>query len=155
MSSKKLLVAYHSRSGSTRTLCDNVAAGAQSIESKSVELQVLEVSKVTSAQVIDSSAIILGTPINFGYMSGLMKDFLERIFYECIDHTKGKPYGLFVKGDTDIDAGLLSLHKIIGGLEWKEVFAPVKVIGPISIESSQQCFELGATICAGLDYDLY
>ena len=136
-------------------MCRSVIDGANSVESTRVSVQCSRVVDLTCDHVIGCSAIIVGTPINFGYMSGLMKDFFERIYYDCLDITVGKPYGVFVKGDTDVDGGLSSIYKIITGLAWKEVAEPVCHVGRVDSEVTRACFELGASVCAGLDFDLY
>ena len=79
----RLLVVYHSRSGGTQTLTDAVVAGATSPDIDGVEVTVLRAFDATADDVRACDAIVLGTPENFGYMSGALKDFLERIYYDA------------------------------------------------------------------------
>ena len=51
--------------------------------------------------LLAADGLILGTPENFGYMSGMMKDFLERIFYACEGKVEGRPCALFVGAGQD------------------------------------------------------
>ena len=48
-----------------------------------------------------ADALALGTPENFGYMSGMIKDFLERTFYEVEGQLNPLPYALFICAGDD------------------------------------------------------
>ena len=41
-------------------------------------------------------AVLIGTTENFGYMSGLVKDFFERIYYSCEGELQGLPYAVYI-----------------------------------------------------------
>ena len=56
---------------------------------------------LAAADLLAADGLILGTPENFGYMSGMMKDFLERVFYACEGKVNGRPYALFVGAGQD------------------------------------------------------
>jgi hypothetical protein len=60
--------------------------------------------------------------------------------------TVGKPYGVFVHGNDDTSGALRSIHKIAGGLSWKQVAPDVSVTGPPSREDLTACEELGALV---------
>ncbi len=77
------------------------------------------------------NGILLGTPENFGYMSGALKDFFERIYYVLLEETRGLPYALFVKGGHDGEGAIRSVERIVTGLAWKSVLAPVLVVGDV------------------------
>jgi multimeric flavodoxin WrbA len=102
-----------------------------------------------------ANAIALGTPENFGYMSGLMKDFLERIYYECLDATSGLPYLLYVKASTDGQGAVQSIERIVTGLRWKAVQPAFVVVGDVVDEHLEHCRELGMTLAAGLEAGIY
>ena len=93
---------------------------------------------------------MLGTPENFGYMAGAIKDFFERVYYPLLDETPGLPYGLFVKASTDGEGAVRSVERIVAGLRWKLVVPPVVVAGDLQPDDLDRCRELGATIAAGL-----
>ena len=97
-----------------------------------------------------SDAILLVTPANFGYMSGALKDFFERIYHPCLDTTVGLPYGLLVKGDTDVDGAVASVERITTGLRWRRVLPPVTVVGAIGPGDIERATELGAALAAGM-----
>ena len=150
-----LLVVYHSRSGGTQAMTDAVVAGATSDEIEGVDVRVKRAPEATADDVQWSHAVLIGTPENFGYMSGLIKDFLERIYYTCIDVTAALPYALFVKASTDGQGAVSSIQRILTGLRWKEVQPPIVVVGDVSPEHLAQCTELGATMAASLSFGMF
>jgi multimeric flavodoxin WrbA len=151
---KRLLVVYHSRSGGTAALCDAVITAAESA-AEGVERRVLGAFDAGVDDVRWADALVLGTPANFGYMSGALKDFFERIYHPCLDHTAGLPYALFVKGDTDADGAVTSVERIVAGLRWRRVLPPLVVVGGLQPADLEQAAELGATMAAGLDAGIF
>jgi len=155
MRSRRLLVVYHTRSGSTRRLCEAVVQGTAEAAAENVEVAVLGAFDAGPDDVRTSDAVILGTPANFGYMSGALKDFLERIYHPLLEETVGLPYGLFVKGDTDADGAVRSVEGIVTGLRWRRVLPPVVVVGELLPHHTEAAHELGATFAAGLGEGIF
>jgi multimeric flavodoxin WrbA len=151
----RLLVVYHSRSGGTQTLTDAVVAGATSPDIEGVDVTVRRAFDATADDVRACNALVLGTPENFGYMSGALKDFLERIYYELLDETPGLPYALYVKASTDGSGAVRSVERIVAGLKWRAVLPPVVVTGPVEAEHVAAARELGLTLAAGLEAGIF
>ena len=152
---RHLLVVYHSRSGGTQALADAAIAGARSDDIDGVDVREVHAFDATVDDVRWCDGIILGTPENFGYMSGALKDFFERIYYVLLDETRGLPYALFVKGGHDGEGAIRSVERIVTGLAWKAVLAPVLVVGNLDDAALEQCHELGMTFAAGLDAGVF
>ncbi|MDZ4827368.1 MAG: NAD(P)H-dependent oxidoreductase [Actinomycetota bacterium] len=150
-----LLVVYHSRSGGTQAMTDAVVAGATTDDVEGVDVRVQRAFDTGVDDVRWSDAIVIGTPENFGYMSGAMKDFFERIYYVLLEETRGLPYALFVKASTDGDGAVRSVEKIVTGLRWKQALPPVVVVGALRDEHLEQCHELGLTLAAGLEAGIF
>ena len=151
----RLLVVFHSRSGGTAAMKDAVVEGATDDAIKGVHVVVQRAFDTDPDDVRACNAIILGTPENFGYMSGAIKDFFERIYYELLDETPGLPYALFVKASTDGDGAVRSVERIVAGLKWKAVVPAYVVVGDLRPEHLDDCRELGATIAAGLEAGMF
>jgi len=151
----RLLVVFHSRSGGTQALTDAVVAGATHDAIKGVHVAVQRAFDTTPDDVRGCNAIILGTPENFGYMSGALKDFFDRVFYEVIDDTPGLPYGLFVKAGNDGEGAVRSIERLVTGLRWKTIMPPVVVTGDVTPDDLDRCQELGATMAAGLAVGMF
>ncbi|MDQ1510117.1 MAG: hypothetical protein QOG50_1961 [Actinomycetota bacterium] len=146
----RLLVVFHSRSGGTEAMTDAVVAGANDDAIEGVDVRVQRAFDTTVDDVRTCNGIVLGTPENFGYMAGAIKDFFERIYYPLLDETPGLPYALFVKASTDGVGAVQSIERIVAGLRWKLVVPPVVVVGDLGPADLERCQELGATIAAGL-----
>jgi multimeric flavodoxin WrbA len=155
---KHLGVVHHSRAGSTVALGDAAVSAARDLSgttSVPVELRVSGAFDAGPEDVLWADGLLLATPANFGYMSGALKDFFERIYHPCLGRTDGLPYALIVKGDTDVDGAVASVTKIATGLNWNLVLAPVTVVGVITDSDLVRAAELGATLAAGLGEGMF
>jgi len=152
---RHLLVVFHSRGGGTQAMADAVVAGASSEEIDGVELRVVRAPDAAADDVRWCDAIVVGTPENFGYMSGLIKDFFERIYYELLDETQGLPYALFVKGGHDGEGAIRSMERIVAGLKWRAMLPPLLVTGDLADADLERCTELGLTVAAGLEAGVF
>lgn len=106
-------------------------------------------------EVLWANALVLGTTENFGYMSGLIKDFLERIYYPCLEKTEGLPVAVYVKGGLDGEGAKNSVARIMTGLKWKPVQPTLVLKGKYRPEFLSQCTELGALMSAGLEANIF
>jgi hypothetical protein len=105
-----------------------------------------------------ADAAVLLTTENFGMVSGLMKDFLERIypwFEEVPDVRPGMPWTAVAKGASDPTGAVRDLERILTGLRWRQVLPPLLVTGDILDEHLAAACELGATVAAGLDAGIW
>jgi len=167
----RLLVVFHSRSGGTRRLLDSALDGARmalgigdaaavttekpTTEERTTELYVKHAFDAGAEDLGAAGAVLIASPANFGYMSGAMKDFFERVYHPCLEHTVGMPYTMIVKGDTDVDGAAASIERIATGMRWRLVLPPVLVVGDASAEQVDAAYELGASLAAGLDAGIY
>ena len=151
----RLLVVYHSRSGGTQALTDAVVSGATSDDIEGVDVVVKRAFDADADDVRACDAIVLGTPENFGYMSGALKDFLERIYYVVVDETPGRPYALYVKASTDGSGAVRSVERIVAGLKWRAALPPLVVTGPLEDDHVVAARELGLTLAAGLEAGIF
>jgi len=152
---KHLLIVYHSQSGTTTRMADAVIRGARSPGSANVDVRIRTALDATAEDLLWSDGFILGTPENFGYMSGAMKYFLDRSFYECIDRIDGRPYALFVRAGNDGTGAIASLRRILKGLAVREVQDPVLIAGKFDAARLVECEELGMTLAAGLEAGVF
>lgn len=151
----RLLIVYHSQSGSTNRMAEAVIRGASSDDVADVEVRVKQALDADSSDLLWCDAFILGTPENFGYMSGAMKYFLDRVFYEVVDKVNGKPFALFVRAGNDGSGAIASLRRILTGLAVREVQEPVLIAGEFDESRLKQCQELGLTMAAGLEAGVF
>jgi multimeric flavodoxin WrbA len=129
-------------------MAEAVERGARSEES--VRVVAKRCAEAGPDDVLAADGLILGTPENFGYMSGMMKDFLERIFYACEGKVEGRPWALFVGAGQDGSGAVTSVERIVTGLRLKKICAPVVVVKELQPAQVTALEELGAAMAAGL-----
>ena len=145
---KTLLIVYHTGGVKTAQMAGAVERGARGEEN--VKVVVKRCAEAGPEDVLAADGLILGTPENFGYMSGMMKDFLERVFYPCEGKVNGRPWALFVGAGQDGSGAVSSVERIVLGLRLKKVHDPVVVVKDLQANHLTQCEELGAAFAAGL-----
>lgn len=155
MTRKTLLVVSHSRTGATARMLDAVLRGARDPEVGGVDVVVRDAFAAGPEDVLAAQGIVLGTPERFGYMSGAMKDFLERIYHPCLDHTQGLPCALFVRAGNDGRGAIASMERILTGLRWRQVLPPVLLVGEGDEARLADCVQLGQTFAAGLEAGIF
>lgn len=136
-------------------MADAVIRGATSPDVDGVEVRAKRALDADATDLLWADAFILGTPENFGYMSGAMKYFLDRVFYECIDKVNGRPYALFVRAGNDGTGAIGSMRRILAGLAVREVQDPVLIAGDFDRARLAECEELGLTMAAGLEAGVF
>lgn len=151
----RIIIVSHSRFGHTAELARLVAEAADDAASPGSEVLLLDAFAAGPEEVLSANGILLGTPARFGYMSGAVKDFLERIYHPCLEHTAGLPYALFVKGDTDTSGAAASVERIVTGLKWRRVLPVLEVVGDLSPAAAEQAVELGGAFAAGLEAGIF
>jgi hypothetical protein len=102
------------------------------------------------ADVLGADGYILGTPANLGYMSGALKHFFDTLYYPCLEETVGRPYAMYLHGESDTEGARLAIEKIATGLRWRPAQEPVSCLGPPGARDRSSCWELGAATAAGL-----
>jgi len=155
MADARLLVVWHSNSGHTQEMVDLVLAGARDPEAGDVEVRDVHALEATADDVLWSTGVLLGTPAHFGYMSGALKHFFDTSYKPLLEKTRGLPYAMFVKGDTDTDGAVAAVQKIVKGLEWREAQPPLTVVGDLTDDHRAACTELGQALAAGLALGIY
>ncbi|MGI9317681.1 MAG: flavodoxin family protein, partial [bacterium] len=149
------LIVSNCPSTNTRALQDAVVTGARQEVFEGLNIVNLEPLEAGPEEVKWADGFILGTTENFGYMSGLIKDFLERVYYPCLEQTEALPFALFVKGGLDGQGAKTSVERIVTGLRWKHIREPLVMKGDFCDQFVVDCEELGMTMAAGLDAGIY
>jgi multimeric flavodoxin WrbA len=147
----RLLIVHHTTSPALEELFEAVLSGARTDEIEGVDVQVRPALAATAVDVLAADGFILGTPANIGYMSGALKHFFDQIYYPTRVAKPGSPYGLYVHGNNDTSGAVRAVETITEGLGWQRVHAPVLVIGAPTKDDRDACWDLGATVAAGLE----
>jgi len=136
-------------------MADAVIAGANSDDIDDVTVRVRSALEANAEDLLWCDGFLLGTPENFGYMSGAMKYFLDRSFYPCEGKISGKPYALFVRAGNDGSGAISSMRRILSGLAVREVQEPVLIAGEFDEGRLAECEALGLTLAAGLEAGVF
>ena len=152
---KTLLIVFHTHGVKTARMAEAVERGAlaalrEAEAEDTVRVVVKRCAEADVEDVLGADALILGTPENFGYMSGMMKDFLERVFYPCEGKVEGRPYALFVGAGQDGSGAKTSVERIVTGLRLRKAQEAIVCVKDLTPEIVDACETLGATFAAGL-----
>jgi hypothetical protein len=131
-------------------MLESVLSGARDDEIEGVEVVVRPALVGTPVDVLEADGYLLGTPANLGYMSGALKHFFDVVYYPCLEATQGRPYGLYVHGNEGVEGALRSVEAATTGLRWRRACEAVTVLGEPDRADLERCWELGATMAAGL-----
>ncbi len=151
-----LLVVAHAPSKNTKMLLDAVVSGASHEDMKeAVRVRHVPPLQAQAEDVLEAHALILGTTENFGYMSGALKDFFDRIYYPCLEKTEAMPYALYIKAGKDGTGTQRAVEAITAGLRWKAVQPALILKGSYQSGFISQCQELGMYMAAGMEAKLF
>lgn len=152
---KHLLIVYHTKTGNTGRLANAVLEGASSEEVSGVTVRYLTAWNAGPRDLLWAHGLLLGTPENLGYMSGAMKDFLDRTFYEVEGKLQPLPCAIFISAGNDGSGALNAIRRIANGFSFREVQEPVLVVGELDAAHLQACETLGTAMAAGLELGMY
>ena len=110
--------------------------------------------------MLAADGYLLGTPANFGYMSGALKHFFDTIFLQAggaladdgsaasTGRRSASPYGLYVHGRYDTTGAVRSVQSIVGALSWRQAAPVLEVLGDVGEPEREAAYELGGTLAA-------
>ena len=148
---KHLLIVAHTPSVNTSKIVDAMLAGASSSEFANVSVRHIPPLQAQPDDVLKSNALILGTTENFGYMSGALKDFFDRIYYPCLDKTQAMPYALVIRAGIDGTGTQRAVESITGGLKWRAAQPTLILQGDYRDSFEQESKDLATWMAAALD----
>ena len=161
----RLLIVHHSPTESVRALTDAVVAGAHDDEIEGVEVVVRPALEAGAEDVLAADGYLLGTPANFGYMSGALKHVFDSTFLQVggalsddgqaragqavsEGATARRPFGLYVHGCYDTTGAVRSVLAIAGALGWRQGYDVLEAMGEVSAVDTDAAYDLGGTIAA-------
>lgn len=150
---KQLLIVYHSQSGRTERLAEAIVAGA-ALEAE-VALRVCPAWEADSSHLLQADAVIFGSPENFGYLSGGLKDFFDRTYYAVLDRQLNLPYAQFISAGNDGTGAVRQMDRILTGYPMRKVAEPVIARGELLEADVQRCRDLGQAMAAGLALGIF
>lgn len=143
---------YSSQSGRTQRLVQAARVGA---EEQDVEVRLLRAADAGLDDLLWAQGLLIGTPENFGYMSGAVKDFMDRTYYPAEGKTISLPYALLVSAGNDGSGAVRAVERIATGYGWKAVADPLIVKGEPDAAALSAAQELGGGLAAGLSAGIF
>jgi len=157
---KQLLIIFHSITGGSEQIAQAVAQGAR--KEPEIEVILRQAQHVQPEHLREASGYIFIAPEMLGSLSGMMKDFFDRTFYQVLDELNGRPYAALICAGSDGHGAVRQLEKIATGWRLKKV-AESKVLLTKAQTKEQilqaktldqptldQCEELGAFFASAL-----
>jgi multimeric flavodoxin WrbA len=120
-----------------------------------VELRLLPALQAGLGDLLWADGLLIGTPENFGYMSGAVKDFLDRVYYPSEGRKLGMAYAVLVSAGNDGSGAVRAIERIATGCGWNRVAEPLVVKGEPDQAALSGCRELGQTLAAGLSCGVF
>jgi multimeric flavodoxin WrbA len=152
---KRVLIVYHTQFGGTLQMAEAAFDGARSIDG--VETALRHAADAGIADLAAADALLVATSENFGAMAGMVKDFLERVYYPCEDKLEGRPYAVLVCAGTDGAGAMRDVDRVATGLRLRRAHPGLihrtgRTAQPTIIPDDvlARCREIGATLAAGL-----
>ena len=151
---KRLSMVHHSIGGKTKEMADSLT-DMLSKEDQLIEFRSFSAFEAKASDILQSDGIIFGTPANFGYMSGALKDFFDRNYYELEGKVEAVPYAIFVSASTDGTGAVESIRRICRGLNLKEVQEPLVLTKKLSESDQSRLRNFGMTMAVGIDAGIF
>lgn len=151
---KHLLIVYSTQSGRTGALARAACAGAAELADE-VDVRCLRAPDAGLDDLLWAHGLLIGSPENFGYLSGAVKDFLDRTYYPAEGRTIGLPYAMFVSAGNDGSGAVRALERIATGYQWKRVAEALIARGEPDDEVLARAQELGQTLAAGIAFGVF
>ncbi|MGH7875248.1 MAG: flavodoxin family protein, partial [Candidatus Binatia bacterium] len=148
-----------------RQMAQAAAQGAAS--EPEINVRLLHASDCAASDVLEAAGYMFSTPENLGAMAGIMKDFFDRTYYPALDRIVGRPYATLICAGSDGENAARQVARIAAGWRLKAIAEPLivctfaqtadeilhaKEIGAYDLS---RCEEIGATIAAGLVFDMF
>ena len=147
------MIVYHTQTGHTRAMARAVFRGARRVPEVQTRLKMALRAELND--LLWADGLLLGTPENFGYMSGALKNFLDRTYYPAQGKISGLPYAVFISAGNDGTGALSSIERIARGYPLKPVCDPIIARGELDAEVLEHCEELGETMASGVAWGIF
>ena len=160
MTSKTLLIVYHSMTGGTRQMAEAAQAGAA--EEGGVAVRLLQAAQAGPGDVLGADGYLFATPENLAAISGQLKDFFDRCYYPVLDRINGRPYACLICAGSDGQNAVRQIERIATGWRLKPVAEPIIVCTHaqtpeailatkhIGADDLERCRTLGQAMATGL-----
>ncbi len=154
----QLLIVYHSKTGGSRQMAEAAAAAA----GDEVSTTLKRAAEAGPDDLLQAGGYIFCAPENLAAISGVMKDFYDRCYYDVLGRIEGRPYAQMVCAGSDGENAARQTARIAKGWRLREVQPPLivcthaqtreQILADKTLVEDDliRCRELGAAMGAGL-----
>lgn len=154
-----LLIVWHSRTGASEAMARAAFAGAGGQTDGRARL--LRADEAGADDLLAASAYLFVCPENLATMSGLMKEFFDRTYYDVLGRIAGRSYASIIAAGSDGEGAQRQLDRIMTGWRLRRVADPMIVNfaaqTPEAIAAPKQvpakvlktCYDLGQALGEG------
>lgn len=116
----RLLIVWHSRTGAARQLAQAALEGGRDAlrelqAEDRVDIVTRAAADATVKDVLEAGAYLFCAPENLASLSGAMKEFFDRSYYEVLDNISGRPYAIAIAAGSDGSGALKQAERICTG----------------------------------------
>jgi len=151
--SPRLLIAWHSQSGTCARLAAAARRGALRADDARVQLGRCE--DLGSVEVAAASGLLLITAEHAGRLAGGAKAFLDRVFYPSIDRDLVLPAAVLVSAGNDGRNAVSDTERMLRGIPFTPATEPLIIRGLPTDEELASVEELGEALATGLALGLF
>lgn len=147
----RVTVVHHTPSPALQILLESAIEGVRSgARELGADVQVVTRPALSAGaiDVLDSDALILGTPANIGYMSGALKHFFDTVYYPCLTDTTDLPVAGYVHGNDSVEGAVNSITRISRALRWRPIHPWLQLTGAPGEADIDACRDLGQLAAA-------
>ncbi len=161
MTERPLLIAWHSRTGTSEALAKAALEGAGDLA------EMIKASEVRKEQVLAARGYLFACPENLATMSGMMKEMFDRLYYPVLGKIEGRAYATIIAAGSDGEGAQRQLDRIATGWRLKRVADPMivntdaqtpeRILAPKTVSESdlQLAREMGEGLAQGLDTGIF
>lgn len=161
MTERPLLIAWHSRTGTSEALAKAALEGAGDLA------EMIEASEVQEEHLLAARGYLFVCPENLATMSGMMKEMFDRLYYPVLGKVEGRAYATIIAAGSDGEGAQRQLDRIATGWRLKRVVDPLivntdaqtpeRILAPKTVSESdlQLAREMGEGLAQGLDAGIF
>jgi len=160
-----LLIIWHSRTGASEAMARAAFAGAGGGHDGSARL--LRADEACADDLLGAAVYLFVCPENLGALSGLMKEFLDRTYYDALGRIEGRGYASIIAAGSDGTGAERQLDRIVTGWRLRRIADPMivnchaqtpeAIAAPkqISDKILKSCHDLGEALAEGARLGLF
>ncbi len=162
---KHVLIVFHSMTGGARQMAQAAARGAQ--RENAVAVRLLHAAQAGAQDLLAADGYIFATPENLAAISGVMKDFFDRTYYDVLERVNARPYAAMICAGSDGANAARQIERIATGWRLKPIAdalivcthaqSPETIRAPKNIADAdlQRCEDVGAALSSGIAMGIF